>query len=98
MTRDEMLRKMGLTEEQFRNLRQSFGAFYAKLSPEEKKVVDRTLPSLRRAARSLGPDVTENDLRELLKRRPEDNGGLGELEQVLQVILSKTDDDDHRNR
>ena len=93
MTRAEMLKRIGLTEEQFQQLLRKFGAFYAPLGPSEKAVVNRALPTLRRAARAFGRDVTTEDLRELLKP-PTDAGGMfGEWEEV-ETVLNETDDDD----
>ncbi len=66
MTHGEMLKRMGLTEDEFTQLLMKFRVFYASLSPAQKAVVNRTLPTLRRAARSLGSGVTAPDLRVLL--------------------------------
>lgn len=66
MTHKEMLKRMGLTEEEFRDLLTKFRHFYDLLNANQKAVVTRSLPTLEAAARSFGPDVSVEDMQELL--------------------------------
>jgi len=98
MTRAEMLKSMGLTEDEFRQLLVKFGVFYASLRPNQRAVVNRALPSLRRAARSLGRDVASEDLREMLKSPAECIGIFIEWDEVEEIISNKTDNDDNDDK
>jgi hypothetical protein len=58
MTKEEMLKKSGLTEAEFRELVGKFKAFLDQLNPAQRTAVDRWLPSLERVAASFGPALT----------------------------------------
>jgi len=59
MTREEMLKKSGLTEEEFRELVHKFKSFHSSLNPAQRAAVDRWLPSAERIAASFGPALTK---------------------------------------
>lgn len=65
MTRDEMLKRMGLTSDGLNDLLKQYREFHDKLKPEQQSVLKRSLPSLEDAAKSFGPDVTPKDLQDL---------------------------------
>jgi|HubBroStandDraft_1064217.scaffolds.fasta_scaffold03595_6 hypothetical protein len=58
MTKEEMLRKSGLTEEEFRELVSKFRSFLNQLNPAQRAAVDRWLPSAARVAASFGPALS----------------------------------------
>ena len=62
MTKEEMLKKSGLSEEQFKQLVSKFKDFLAKLDENQRAAVIRWLPSLERVAASFGPALTAERL------------------------------------
>jgi hypothetical protein len=58
MTKEEMLKKSGLTEAEFKELVQKFKSFLDSLNPAQRAAVDRWLPSAERVAASFGPALT----------------------------------------
>lgn len=66
MTREEMLKKSGLTETEFRELVSKFNAFLDQLNPAQRAAVHRWLPSAERVAASFGPALTAEKLAENL--------------------------------
>lgn len=62
MTREEMLKKSGLSEEDFKELIQKFRSFHSSLNPAQRAAVDRWLPSAERIAASFGPALTKEKL------------------------------------
>jgi hypothetical protein len=62
MTREEMLKKSGLTEPEFRDLVKKFKDFHSSLKPAQRAAVDRWLPSAERIAASFGPALTREML------------------------------------
>jgi hypothetical protein len=67
MTHDEMLKKLGLNEQQFRDLLARLHDLMLSLDPQQRIVVTSSLPTLAEAARSFGPNVSESDLEEFLE-------------------------------
>jgi hypothetical protein len=66
MTRDEMLRRMGLKDgKELDDLLEAYRNFHKGLSPGQQGVLSRSLPSIEDAAKSFGPDVTPKDLQDL---------------------------------
>lgn len=63
MNRDEMLRKLGLTDAQYRDLMGKLLTFCQSLDDSQKRVVRHNLPNLEEAARSFGPDVSVEDFK-----------------------------------
>ena len=67
MTREEMLKKMGLTSEELTDLMQQLAQLRASLNDAQRAVLDRSLPTHSAAAKTFGADVTAGDLQKLLK-------------------------------
>jgi len=65
MTRDEMLEKMDLTEDELQGLLASFRDCYAKLNDRQQAAITRSLPSMTEALQAFGPDVTQESLQQL---------------------------------
>jgi len=63
MSHEEMLKKLGLTEAQHRDLMTKLLHFCRSLDDSQKKVVKDNLPTLEEAARSFGPDVSVEDFK-----------------------------------
>ena len=62
MTREEMLKKSGLTDDEFKDLVKKFKEFLDRLSYPQRAAVDRWLPSAERIAASFGPALTIEEL------------------------------------
>jgi hypothetical protein len=62
MTREEMLKKSGLTEAEFKELVEKFRSFHNSLNNAQRAAVDRWLPSAERIAASFGPALTKEKL------------------------------------
>lgn len=62
MTREEMLKKSGLTEQEFKELVDKFKNFLSSLNSAQRAAVDRWLPSAERIAASFGPALTKAKL------------------------------------
>jgi hypothetical protein len=58
MTKEEMLKKSGLTEAEFKELVSKFKTFLDQLNPAQRAAVDRWLPTAERVAASFGPALT----------------------------------------
>jgi hypothetical protein len=67
MDRKEMLKKMGLSENQLKHLLETFRHFYQGLEPAEKAVIRRSLPTLEEAARSFDHGIKAGDLEVLFE-------------------------------
>lgn len=83
MTRNEMLKRMGLREDQLIHLLESFSRFYNSLDAAQKKVVNRSLPTLERAAKTFGPDVNPVEIQKYFDTNASGatfNSEMGELE------------------
>lgn len=65
MTRDQMLKRLGLEEAELKDLLAKYAEFHKKLSPQQRAVITRSLPSVEDATKSFGPDVTAEDLQAL---------------------------------
>lgn len=63
MNRDEMLKKLRLTEAQYRDLMAKYVTFCKSLDNSQKRVVRHNMPKLEKAAKSFGPDVTVEDFK-----------------------------------
>lgn len=66
MNREEMLKRVNLTEQDFHHIVTAFRAFYGSLNDREKAVVNRTLPTLQQALRALGGDIDLGELQILI--------------------------------
>jgi|HubBroStandDraft_1064217.scaffolds.fasta_scaffold75485_2 hypothetical protein len=66
MTRSEMLKHLGLTDEEFQNLLLKFRVFYASLTASERAVVNRLIPKFKHVAGLFGGDVSRDDMKKFL--------------------------------
>jgi len=66
MTKQEFLDEVGLSTHEFRDLIQKFVDFLEPLNEAQKDAIHRSLPTIAEAARSMGPNVTEQRLGEIL--------------------------------
>jgi hypothetical protein len=66
MEHSEMLKKLGLTKEQFHDLVRKHAAFVNSLDDHQRAVVRSSSPSVAEAAASFGPDAKPEDLQRLL--------------------------------
>jgi hypothetical protein len=83
MTREEMLNRMGLTSEEFKDLMLKLAQLRAALNDRQRAVLDRSLPTHSTAAKTFGADVTAGDLQKLLKAEQE--GGFAGAAVATQV-------------
>jgi hypothetical protein len=83
MTREEMLNRMGLTSEEFKDLMLKLAQLRASLNDRQRAVLDRSLPTHSTAAKTFGADVTAGDLQKLLKAEQE--GGFAGAAVATQV-------------
>lgn len=73
MTHEEMLKQLGLTDEQFHDLLQKYNNFLKSLDADQLAVMKSSEPPMAQAAASFGPGVSEAELRRLMERfRPHD--------------------------
>ncbi|HEX4155500.1 MAG TPA: hypothetical protein VHY48_07805 [Acidobacteriaceae bacterium] len=66
MTREEMLRRSGLTEAQFKDLVRKVEAFLGSLDPAQRAAIKRSFPTADQVAASFGPALTVEQLGKLL--------------------------------
>ena len=66
MTRDEMLKRMKLTDEELKDLIHKCKNFHNSLNEHQRAVVTHSLPTVTAAAKTFGPDVTAEDLKKNL--------------------------------
>ncbi|HSY36477.1 MAG TPA: hypothetical protein VK814_12055 [Acidobacteriaceae bacterium] len=78
MTKREFLDQLGLSSEEFRDLMQKFVYFLEPLNEAQRDAVRRSMPTIAEAASSLGPDLTQDQLGEIL---------IGILEGIDFVVL-----------
>lgn len=84
MTRTEMLQRIDLTEEEFKHLILKFRVFYACLTPQEQRLVNRTLPKAEQVLRVFGPEVDVRDLQLLLSA--DSSGGTFGQNGINQIV------------
>ena len=65
MTRDEMLKRLGLSDEELKDLLHKFVKFHKSLNDHQKAVIDRSLPTTAAAAKTFGATVTPAHLQKL---------------------------------
>lgn len=75
MTREEMLKRMGLTEKEFKELVREFRKFYGGLNPAQQAVVHHALPRFEQVIGLFGHDIKKADVKMML--RSDDPGGGG---------------------
>ncbi len=62
-----MLKQLGVSQQQFKDLLQKFQNFHNSLDEQQRKVVQSSMPNLKQAAAAFGPDVKEDDLHQLFE-------------------------------
>jgi hypothetical protein len=67
MTREEMLKKMGLTHEEFKDYWQKLEKFHDSLNDRQRAVLERSLPRYSAAAKTFGAAINAEDLQKILK-------------------------------
>jgi len=77
MTREEMLKRMGLTDHEFRQLVEKFREFYGHLNPAQQAVVHHALPRFEQAIGLFGHDIKKSDVKMMLRREDDAGGGGG---------------------
>jgi hypothetical protein len=65
-----MLKKLGLTIEEFRDLIQKLDTLNKSLNPAQRAVIERSFPTAAAAATTFGQDVTAAQLQSLLATDP----------------------------
>jgi hypothetical protein len=68
MDRNQMLKKLGLSEHELRDLLQKLSELESGLTTAQRAVLKSSSPTLSEAAATFGPDVTADDLRAFLKQ------------------------------
>lgn len=84
MTREEMLKRLGVTEAELRDFLHRFSQFAASLDPKQRAMLERSMPSMEEARKAFGPDVSEEDLLKLF--------GGGRMDTPVIVCLPGIDD------
>src|ERR1700759_3731921 len=70
MDTTELLKQLGLSQDDFNNLLRKFRVFYGSLADSEVKVVNRLLPTFQHAAALFGGKIDRDELRRLLAPPP----------------------------
>jgi len=65
MTHKQMLKKLGLTEDEHRDLVTKFAAFHSSLNENQRRVVRHSMPTAEQAAKSFGRGVTAEHIERL---------------------------------
>ncbi len=88
MNHEEMLRHLSLTQQELYDLLRKFTTFFESLDPAQKAAVRRSLPSAESAAKTLGEDVSAEELQRFLTSsnpHPDANGGTFMFEGALHL-------------
>jgi len=88
MTQREFLKSIGLTSAEFSDLLQKYADFEKLLNPAQLSAVKRSMPTTSQALRSLGGDLTAEQLNKILKKlhpieAPDDGDGGGFGQNIL---------------
>ena len=67
MNRDDMLKQLGVSQEQFQDLLQKFQNFFNSLDSQQQQVVKTSMPNVKQAAAAFGPEVNEGHLLDLFQ-------------------------------
>jgi len=67
MNRDDMLKKLGVSQDQLQDLFRKFESFFNTLNPQQQKVVKASLPTVQEAVQAFGADATAADLMSLFQ-------------------------------
>ena len=68
MTREEMLQRLALSQSELHDLLRKTRSFMESLNEAQMDALRRSFPTAETAARTLGPDVTAEDLQDFLRR------------------------------
>jgi hypothetical protein len=96
MTQKEFLKSIGLTREEFSDLLQKYAAFEKQLNPAQLAAVMRSMPTRSQALRSLGGELTAEQLNKLVKKLhldaddPAGNDGGGFGQNILKAKVGGT--------
>jgi hypothetical protein len=71
MTQEELLKAIGLSAAELRDLQDKFHTFFSSLNKHQQAVVKRSLPTIAQSLAALRPDVTERELEKFFQG-PED--------------------------
>jgi hypothetical protein len=71
MKREELLKALGLSSEEFHDLLGKFNSFLNSLNKNQQEVMRRSLPTIGQALHALRPDVSEKDLEEFFRDEQE---------------------------
>lgn len=66
MTHDDMLKGLNLQNDELVDLLTKFERFHSSLNPRQQKVIDSSLPTAVAAAKTFSPNVTPENLQQLL--------------------------------
>jgi hypothetical protein len=66
---DELLKRIGLSEPDLRDFQSKVHEFAKTLNPAQKKSLQKSLPTSKQAAATLGPDVTAGALEKFIRAR-----------------------------
>jgi hypothetical protein len=64
----ELLSKIGLSDEDLRDMQDKYSKFVASLNPAQAKSLAHSTPTSKQAAATLGPDVTSEVLEEFIRK------------------------------
>ena len=67
VTNDDLLKKLGLTDAELRDLQAKHHQFVSGLTASQKKSVAQSLPTAEEAAKTLGPGVTPSHLERFIR-------------------------------
>ena len=62
MNREEMLKRLHLSDHELKDLLEKFMAFRNSLNHDQRETLDRSLPRLKEALESFGPGATKEEL------------------------------------
>jgi hypothetical protein len=71
MTQEELLKALGLSAAEFRDLQDKFDRFFRSLNKPQQAVIKRSLPTIAESLAALKPDITEGELEKFFQG-PED--------------------------
>ncbi len=67
MSRDELLKALGLSSDELNDLLKKLRDFLDSLNAAQRTVIERSLPVIKEALTAFGPNVTEAELLALFK-------------------------------
>lgn len=67
MNREDMLKQLGVSQQQLQDLMQKFQTFFSSLDTQQQQVVKASMPTVKQAAAAFGSEVNEADLLDLFK-------------------------------